>query len=903
MAERSVGAAIWNTAPTLSTPPGLALSPAPAAMSDDDLAALEAEIDAEEAKQSAQRSGSKRPQRSAAAPAPPVARGGSRSAAPMKRPPPPVSHSDDAMDDDGLDDDPYDKIDFKKIAAMTAAAHGEGEDGGEADGTGAAGLSDEAVDADMRALMREIHEEGGDVHGLHSEGEADSEDEELSRLEREGEATSPAEAARQAAERAQVEKETQRRLQAETTSAAPFAAPPAPETVEQVLASLQRQLEGSKKKALEYHRAGKKEEALEVMKNVKTLQARIQQMESGRQQPPAPPAAPLSSPPSPSSTSSTSSSASSTADSVDVLSALRIRVVEYQRAAVAHKQANRLDRAKALMVDIIRMKTAIEEAQAGQGRVLTSADLPPPLDSVTQTPKLSRQSSGSGLGKPPSASTAPPPLPMPPPRPVSRPPSASPPPIPPRSPARQGRGGALTTKQSLQYATLINSLNTQADELQHQMTQLLAAAASAAAPSSSSTPQSSSSTTERTYKLLALQFHRLLKRTKGDIDLLQTAMARSIPPPSYHTTQEKLAMVHEHAELTDEQLLLLLHSSRDLTDAVYSVTVQWEGGGQVSTYNSGTARGPDVEWKGKWTLQLGKRSKSMVKAVSRSRVLLVLYRQRMILGSVEVGRGEMRLKELSAKCDKREAIKVKDAEGKRVGEVTVEVRLRRPLEKMEIREAIRNIVTIDEFEPSATTPTSSSPSSASSPSAVPCSGTQHSVGATSTAYASHGSAASAHPRTPSPSPASTGGAASTAPPLPAATLPLPPGLTEDDVSDPHSVLSMFSNDVLEWEIQQHVPLLLQLARQRGDQAAVEDLTDRLTSLQTQLQILVTAVQAGKLQLDEYLARLREAIDRGQMVAKELMRRGRKEDAKVVIQRVQLMRTELKTAEDNADELA
>jgi len=118
----------------------------------------------------------------------------------------------------------------------------------------------------------------------------------------------------------------------------------------------------------------------------------------------------------------------------------------------------------------------------------------------------------------------------------------------------------------------------------------------------------------------------------------------------------------------------------------------------------------------------------------------------------------------------------------------------------------------------------------------------------------------------------------------------------------YSVLSMFSNDVLEWEINTRIPALLSLARQRKDAAAVEDCTDRLTSAQTQLQILVTAVQAGRLQLDVYLQQLRDGITRSELLARELMRRQRKDDAKQVIQRVQIMRHELKTAEDNAADL-
>ena len=515
-----------------------------------------------------------------------------------------------------------------------------------------------------------------------------------------------------------------------------------------------------------------------------------------------------------------------------------------------------------------------------QGKALTAADVPPPLDPATLTPRLTRQSSGSGLTKASSAAPPTSPPPMPPPRPTTRPSAASPPALPARSPVQ--KAGGLTTKQTLVYANLIQSLTAQSGDLQHQITSLLSAASTA---SSGPATQSSSSTTERTYKLLALQYHRLLKRTKADVELLQTAMSRAIPPPSHHTVEEKLTAVHENGDVHDESMQLVLHGGKDLTDAVYSVTLQWECGGQVLSYNSGSAKGPQMEWKGRWMVPMGKRTKATIKAVARSRVLVILYRQRMIIGSAEVGRGELKLKDLTMRCDKREGVKVKDAEGKRVGEVTVEVRLRRPLERMDIRESIKTLLVIDEFDqdadaglvaPAGPRPTQSAAAASHTASHTPC-------------------ASAEHIRMPSLSPPTAAHTATAAPPL-------PPGVTEDDVADPHAVLGIFSNEVLEWEINQRVPLLLQLARQRGDQAAVEDLTDRLISLQTQLQILVTAVQAGKLQLDEYLNKLREAIARGTLVAKALMQRGKKEDAKVVIQRVQLMRNEVKTAEDNADEL-
>ena len=847
-------------------------------MSDDDLAALEAEIDAEEEKVAI--SAAPRPAPSKKRPPPPPP---SRRPPPSSTPPPPSDSADESLDDDF--DDGYDRIDFKQLAALTAAPPHDDE----ADLEGvdpSLRIHDDAVDADMRALLRELRSERGD----HLPVTDDDADDDLAHLDADADAeaeakqpvpppipavpprpagASPTSATRSAAERREADRETQRRMQAEAVPPPSFS-PPASPSPEAVRGDVQRQLDAARSKALQFSRAGRKDEALEVMKSVKALQARLQQMDAAQavQQSNPPPHASSSSSPDPSS---------------DPLTALRARLTEYQRAALAHKQAGRLDRAKALVLEVRRIKALIEEAQSGQGKVLIAADVPPPLDPVTGIPRLSRQSSGSSLTKPPSAGSTSSPAPLPPPRPPSRPTSASPPALPARSPAH--KAGGLTTKQSLQYATLLQQLTSQADDLQRQIASLLSAASSAA---SAPTPPSSSATPERTFKLLALQYHRLLKRTRADIALLQTAQSRAIPPPSTHSVEERLTAVHENDDVADDALLLLLHTGKDLTDAFYSVTLQWEGGGQTLTWNSSSVKGPQPEWKGRWLVSIGARTKVSVKAVARSRVVVVLYRQRLILGSAEVGRGELKLKDLAAHCDKREAVKLRDPEGRRVGEVAVEARLRRPLERMETREVVRSFLVIDEFDQDADAATGPRPSQ-------PATTAAHSTAASSAA----GGTSAERERTPSPSPAAGGGAGVRAV---VAAPALPEGLTEEDVADPHAVLGIFSNDVLEWEIQQRVPLLLQMARQRGDQAAVEDLTDRLMSLQTQLQILVNGVQQGKLQLDDYLNKLREAIAKNTALAKALMQRGKKEDAKVVIQRVQLMKTEVKSAEDNAEEL-
>ena len=75
--------------------------------------------------------------------------------------------------------------------------------------------------------------------------------------------------------------------------------------------------------------------------------------------------------------------------------------------------------------------------------------------------------------------------------------------------------------------------------------------------------------------LRATELRRSFRLGKSDIDVLRTAAQRGIPPPSYHTREERLTSIHENSDIPDEHLVLLLHSSRDLTDAVHSITLQW----------------------------------------------------------------------------------------------------------------------------------------------------------------------------------------------------------------------------------------------------------------------------------------------------------------------------------------
>lgn len=109
---------------------------------------------------------------------------------------------------------------------------------------------------------------------------------------------------------------------------------------------------------------------------------------------------------------------------------------------------------------------------------------------------------------------------------------------------------------------------------------------------------------------------------------------------------------------------------------------------------------------------------------------------------------------------------------------------------------------------------------------------------------------------------------------------------------------MFSNDVLEHEINQ---LKLQIAQSKSP-SVTDSLNDRLISFQTQLALLITAVQTNQMDLDAYLNQINQSVSHSVGVVKALMGRGRIADAKLVMERIKIMKNEVQQAEEHRDEL-
>ncbi|KAH3761213.1 coiled-coil and C2 domain-containing protein 1 [Pelomyxa schiedti] len=146
------------------------------------------------------------------------------------------------------------------------------------------------------------------------------------------------------------------------------------------------------------------------------------------------------------------------------------------------------------------------------------------------------------------------------------------------------------------------------------------------------------------------------------------------------------------------------------------------------------------------------------------------------------------------------------------------------------------------------------------------------------------------PPTPTPAP--------TASPAPKQTAAAPAASGEEEI-DPESLDRVCSNEVFEWEekrcqaqINKHI-----LAKT----PIPEDLSTKLQQIKVALTILVVKVQKGVLSPDDYKKQLEDAVIVEQNIANKLLAAGKKELTRVPLQRVALMKKEIKDIEEGGDE--
>lgn len=638
-------------------------------------------------------------------------------------------------------------------------------------------------------------------------------------------------------------------------------------TTDADLMHLQHDLLRLKHSAVQLKQQNKTVEALEVMKQVKVLQLKIQLAEkslSSEQQV---------------KDLKKSQSSTSNVNQQSMLSMMNKRLKEYQVAAVAHNRAKRMAEARTCMQQIQQLKTAIQSIQSNQP--IDINQLPPDLFTPTTTtiPVLSST---------PAATNSSPPHP---PRPQSintslLPPSTNP------SPSKHDlvrqssltaiqsavSGITLTVRQGLEYDTLLAKLQKQISELDAAMRTTIA-----------------TGNASKTSKLVALQYHRSKKQSQTDYELVLAARNKMLPPP--HTKEEQVKVQHElrFDDLADDVVQVTVHkctelqakttvsnNSDDLNPFIVAKYDYSDNDISFTTEAKKKTGSPVFEHNHQFKIE--KRSKMTARKIRQSKLSFTVFHKRFLLSAVEIGHCEMKVKDLMEKAELVENIKLKSPSGARAGEITVTVRVRQPFEALDIRDTAKTLIIVEEFVGNDGSTSINIPHQ---PIAVSSHAVQnHNITAASTATY--------------PTPSTTTAPVPVATPAPIRT-PLPAGLTEADISDPHNIADMVSNDVLEAELALTQQSLVHAQASKNSEL-IDELTTRLQLAQTQLTILVTAVQNGNLSLDAYLEKLKEMIKKFQSIAVVLKQRNQKTDAIRVLRRVNIMKNEVESAESNRDQL-
>ncbi len=503
------------------------------------------------------------------------------------------------------------------------------------------------------------------------------------------------------------------------------------------------------------------------------------------------------------------------------------------------KKSNRPEQAREFLIQANKIKVDIENAEKS-GESLKKKDLPPPPSNfppsasespaVAQTEKKEEKSKIEKINQNETKQK-------------SQPAPASATVTAPVNSIKSSNSNSL--RSELSFDALLSRLQSQVDSLTGEVKEILIAGRAS--------PES---------KSLALQINRLKVRSQTDFDLVTAARKKNLPPPVFHYEKVKVKEEIKFDSIDENSIKMEIRAATDLKPAKESglspedlnsfVVCKFELGDSESTFTTEVRKKSSApQFNQENFFKIDGRSKATIRKIKAGKINFTLYHKRFLLSAIEIGHGDLKLKELANRAEIVEAVKLRGAEGRKAGEIQISVKVKKPFETPDIREVEREIIVVDEFFDSE-----EKKSEATQPPAVK-------VETSEVAAA------------------------------------LPPGVSESDLVDPHQISDIFSNDALEAEIEL---IQAKLSQSSGNAEESQELRERLLQAQTQLTVLVTAVQNGNLSLDRYLEKLKESIKFGQSVAVALNQRGKKSDAILVLRRVNIMKKEVQTAEENRDQL-
>ena len=414
--------------------------------------------------------------------------------------------------------------------------------------------------------------------------------------------------------------------------------------------------------------------------------------------------------------------------------------------------------------------------------------------------------------------------------------------------------GVVDAKRMAEYNVIFSKLEKQIQELQ-KMTKL-----------------SSSLTTKGTRKSLgkeeqatidlAEKANLLLTRSRVTVQTVQESYKLGNPAPLFHLETFSYVKEWTNPDISRESMVVILDSCQDLIPvsgsklSCYAVIEYTYGTDKQSqTRRSSTVSGVSPSFNFSCRFDIGSRTK-IGKGFKFAKLTVKLYSPGFLFGETLVGECTIKLAPLMGKCDIDETFKLKK-DGKSAGSVVMRISLHSPIETPEFREIKTELLVVDTVIAAAL----SAPSPASP-------------------------APQSHSRENSESKKSS--VTEEARIISEASGNVPDGIEPEDWKDPSNLNLLASVDLLHNE---YDALESQIANGKSAGQAIAALEQRQADVHTKMDELAAKLDSG---IEEYFAHLQEQVLYQEKLVKALVAAKRKEEAKVVLARVKLMKKEMES---------
>eukprot|EP00475_Leptophrys_vorax_P045202 TRINITY_DN930_c0_g2_i1.p1 TRINITY_DN930_c0_g2~~TRINITY_DN930_c0_g2_i1.p1 ORF type:complete len:900 (-),score=297.63 TRINITY_DN930_c0_g2_i1:567-3071(-) len=576
------------------------------------------------------------------------------------------------------------------------------------------------------------------------------------------------------------------------------------------------------------------------------------------------------------------------------------RIKEYQKRAVEHKRNGSTDIAKQILLEVKKMQELAESLEIGEGDIKT---LPKPISerkeyavvALSEDSKLS--SHNSSVSEQSSVTSS-----------VSAP--------------------SKGVKAKLEYQAILTRLSEQFNQAEADVKTIMETA--------KGQPQSELPAIKRRLKAAVEIKARIIK----DLDLVKAAAKEGLPPPVYHIENVMVERELYFPDIKKNEMVIHVKEGSD-----FKAPDGWTVSTSILTVEFGLPSLPKVS-KTSGTFENDDNPKFDFKAsfvlpppnkIGRSfkfaKVDFKITSPRMLLGAVLLGEGEMKIGDLTDKCEIESEVPLK-RKGRPVGKLNVVVRIRQPFKGKDIREVATDLLVIDHFHEDPRLAASMTPvidpqveakvqrlrnKSSGKPEEphgrsepAPAPKAEKSIAAPTPAVEER-------PK-PKPAPAAREEKKEIeAPVQPKAARPPPPAALDRSLSSalisdssamgdtpaeiepsdwkrPHNMDLLVSNDVLQAEFDS---VSTAIATARAKKLNVDpSLEDRYKKCQLKMMLLQSQVEDGELTLPMYLQRVKDSIVYHTKLIKALKAANRLDDAKKCLARLKVMQDEVHNAENS-----